>query len=96
MKPSEALQTKRDHLRELVMRHGVARPRVFGSVANGTDQEGSDLDLLVDPTDSTTLLRLSALQLEAERLLGVRVDVLTPKSLPASFRDRVLAEALVL
>ena len=71
-------------------------PRVFGSVANGTDQEGSDLDLLVDPTDSTTLLRLSALQLEAERLLGVRVDVLTPKSLPASFRDRVLAEALVL
>ncbi len=96
MKPSDALQTKRAQLRELVVRHGVAKPRVFGPVANGTDQEGSDLDLLVDPTDSTTLLRLSVLQLEAERLLGVHVDVLTPKSLPASFRDRVLAEALVL
>lgn len=96
MKPSEALQVKRTQLRELVVRYGLARPRVFGSVANGTDSEGSDLDLLVDPTESTTLLRLSALQLEAERLLGVRVDVLTPKSLPASFRDRVLAEALVL
>lgn len=96
MKPSEALQTKRTQLRELVVRHGVARPRVFGSVANGTDKEGSDLDLLVDPTDSTTLLRLSALQLEAERLLGVHVDVLTPKSLHASFRDRVLAEAVLL
>ena len=37
---------------------------------------------------------LAAIQLEAERLLGVRVDVLTPKSLPQKFRDRVLLEAI--
>jgi uncharacterized protein len=96
MKPSDALRANRTKLREMAIRHGVGKPRIFGSVANGTDSEGSDLDLLVDPTESTTLLRLSALQLEAERLLGVHVDVLTPKSLPASFRDRVLAEAVAL
>jgi predicted nucleotidyltransferase len=54
----------------------------------------SDPDLLVDPTESTTLMTLAAIQLEAERLLGVHVDVLTPKSLPAQFRDRVLREAV--
>jgi uncharacterized protein len=96
MKPSEALQAKRVQLRALVMRFGVLHPRIFGSVLHGTDVEGSDLDILVDPTESTTLLGLSAMQVEAERLLGVHVDVLTPKALPTKFRDRVLAEAVAL
>lgn len=34
------------------------------------------------------------LQLEAEALLGVRVDVLTPKFLPETFRDWVVREAV--
>ena len=94
MKPSEALQTHRTELREIVTRHGALCPRVFGSAISGNDTDESDLDLLVDPAPQTTLLTLATIQLEAERLLGVRVDVLTPKSLPRTFRDRVLLEAL--
>lgn len=94
MKPSEALSTHRDELREIVTRYGALRPRVFGSAVRGEDTEGSDLDLLVDPTPRTTLMTLAAIQREAERLLGVRVDVLTPKSLPQRFRERVLLEAV--
>ena len=94
MKPSEALQTHRAELRQIIARHGAERPRVFGSASRGNDTEESDLDLLVDPTPRTTLMTLAAIQLEAERLLGVRVDVLTPKSLPQRFRDRVLLEAI--
>jgi predicted nucleotidyltransferase len=94
MKPSEALSAHRIKLREIVTRHGALRPRVFGSAIHGDDTEGSDLDLLVDPTPRTTLMTLVAIQLEAERLLGVHVDVLTPKSLPQGFRDRVLREAV--
>lgn len=44
------------------MRFGVLRPRVFGSVVAGTDAEDSDLDLLVDPAPTTTLLTLARLQ----------------------------------
>jgi predicted nucleotidyltransferase len=84
----------RDVLRQIVGRHGVLRPRVFGSIVHGNDTEQSDLDLLVEPTPQTTLLGLAALQIEAERLLGVRVDVLTPNSLPARARDRILREAV--
>ena len=40
---------------------GLSRPRVFGSVLTGTDIEGSDLDLLVEPSATTTLLTISAL-----------------------------------
>ena len=39
MKPSEALQTHRTELREIVTRHGALRPRVFGSAISGNDTE---------------------------------------------------------
>jgi len=94
MKPSDALRRNRDALRALVLRHRVSDPRVFGSVLSGEDTDNSDLDLLVEPTPETTLMDLAAIQVEAERLLGIQVDVLTPKSLPARFRERVLHEAV--
>ena len=94
MKPSDALKAHRADLREIVTRHGALRPRIFGSAIHGDDTEESDLDLLVDPSPRTTLMTLAAIQLEAQRLLGVRVDVLTPKSLPRRYRDRVLNEAV--
>ena len=93
MKPSDALTRNRDALRALVLCHRVRNPRVFGSALSGQDADGSDLDLLVEPTSETTLMDIAAIQVEAEKLLGVQVDVLTPKSLPIRFRQRVLQEA---
>jgi len=93
MKPSEALDAHRAELRELVSRHGLTRPRVYGSVLSRTDTEASDLDLLVDATEKTTLFSLTRLERAAQELLGVRVSVLTSGFLPEKFRDRVLAQA---
>lgn len=93
MKPSAALQANRAAIRSIVERHRALNARVFGSVLHGDDQEGSDLDILIDPTPSTTLMDVAKIQIELEKLLGVSVDVLTPKALPDTFRGRVLAEA---
>jgi predicted nucleotidyltransferase len=94
MKPSEALRKYRSEIRGIVAKHGALAPREFGSAAHGTDTEESDLDLLVDPTPRTTLVTLGAIQLDAEHLLGVHVDVLTPNSIPETIRDRALLEAV--
>ena len=94
MRPSEALEAHRAALRAMATRHRVQNMRVFGSVLNAGDTERSDLDLLVDPTPQTTLMDIAALQVEAEHMLGVRVDVLTPKSLTAAMRERVVREAV--
>ncbi|MEZ5615181.1 MAG: nucleotidyltransferase family protein [Rhodocyclaceae bacterium] len=94
MKPSEALEAHRAAIREIAARHRVRNVRVFGSVLSRTDIEGSDLDLLVDPTDKTTLFDIGAIKHELHMLLGVEVDVLTPKALPEKFRERVIAEAV--
>jgi predicted nucleotidyltransferase len=61
MKPSEALTAHRDELRQLVSRYSVAHPRVYGSVLTGKDDDESDLDLLVDATERTTLFTLAGL-----------------------------------
>lgn len=94
MKPSLALALHRDTIRRVVESHRARNARVFGSVLHGQDTDGSDLDILVDPTPETTLMDVAAIQVELERLLGVSVDVLTPKALPEKFRDAVLAEGI--
>ncbi len=94
MRPSAALDAHRPQVRQLVAHYKSANPRVFGSTAAGRDTESSDLDLLVDPLPGTTLLDLGGLQVALEDVLGVPVDVRTPRDLPDSFRQRVLASAL--
>jgi uncharacterized protein len=94
MKPSLALQTHRATIRAVVERHRACNARVFGSVLRGDDHEGSDLDILIDPTPNTTLMDVAAIQVELEKLLGVSVDVLTPNALPDKFRNFVMAEAV--
>ena len=91
--PSEALTVHRNELRQLVSHYGLSSPRIFGSVVRGTDTEESDLDLLVDPGQSTSLLTLAGLKTDAEELLGVPVSVLTPNGLPPKFRNEVLQQA---
>ena len=93
MKPSLALEDHRAAIRSVVERHRASNARVFGSVLRGEDQEGSDLDILIDPMANTSLMDVAAIQVELEQLLGVSVDVLTPKALPDNFRSSVLAEA---
>ena len=96
MKPSALLQQHRDQIRQIALRHRVSAIKVFGSVARGDDREGSDLDLLVEPTTDTSMFDIGGIQFEVSQLLGIEVDVLTPKALPESFKATVLAEALPL
>lgn len=94
MKPSIALNTYREEIRRIVAKHHATNPRVFGSVLHGEDTEESDLDLLIDPTKQTTLMDIGAIRYELKKLLGVPVDVLTPKALSDKFCQRILAEAI--
>ncbi len=93
MRPSEALAQHRDRIRQIALSHRVRDVRVFGSALRGEDVEGSDLDLLVEPTSETTLFDIGAIRFELRQLLNLEIDVLTPNALPDKYRDRVLKEA---
>ena len=94
MKPSVLLDQHRAAIRDIVAAHRASNPRVFGSVLYGEDTDASDLDLLVDPADGMSLFDVGAIRWKLHDLLGVPVDVVSPRSLPDSFRDEVLATAL--
>ena len=96
MKPSEALAAHRERLLAIAAGHGASTLRVFGSVVKGVDKEGSDIDLLVDVRQGTSLFELVGMQQDFEDTLVVKVDLLTEPELHALIRDRILAEARAL
>jgi uncharacterized protein len=93
LRPSAALQDHRDEVRAIIARYPVQNARFFGSTSRGDDQDGSDLDILVEPTEATTLYDLAGLKLELEALLGVHVDIATPGALPAKV-DLAISDGL--
>ncbi|HWC48965.1 MAG TPA: nucleotidyltransferase domain-containing protein [Solirubrobacterales bacterium] len=64
---------------------------LFGSAARGDDNEGSDVDLIVEMRDPAPV-RVIDLELKLEGLLGRRVDVLTLED--AGANPVLLAEAV--
>ena len=92
----EIFNLKRTEILRLAARYGVKNLRVFGSVARGQAGPQSDVDFLVDLEQGRTYLDLGAFLLDAQDLLGRRVDLVTEKALNAVIRDRVLAEAVSL
>jgi hypothetical protein len=92
MRPSLAVKNNIDQIRAIVARYPVKNARLFGSASRGDDIDGSDLDILVEPTDATTLLDLARLKLELERLLGIGVDIATPRALPKDLAENLASD----
>lgn len=96
MKLEELVLSKKAEIQKLANYYGASNVRVFGSVARGEDDQDSDVDLLVDLEPGRSLMDLGGLQFELQRLLGVKVDVATCKSLRPRVRHRALEEAVAL
>ena len=90
------IETHRAGLLSLARRRGVTEVRVFGSMSRGDHHEESDVDLLVTLAPGTSALALGGLLLDAQELLGRRVDVVTEASLHPALREHVVASAVPL
>ena len=70
-----------EEIREIVIpiarRHGVAALYLFGSYARGEATAKSDIDLLIDGGQISSLYQLAAFRLDLEEALGKSVDLLT-------------------
>lgn len=84
----------RRHKSELRQRFGVSRLAVFGSVARGSDREGSDIDILVEFDRAPGFDAFMDLKYYLEDLLGVPVDLVTRKALRPRIRKHVEREAI--
>lgn len=92
----ELVEARRDEIKAIVTRHHGLTVSIFGSVARGDEQPGSDIDFLVEFEPGARPFEILSIGVELEEALGVRVDVGTPSLLRAHLRDAILAEAVEL
>ncbi|WP_448058627.1 helix-turn-helix domain-containing protein [Cellulomonas hominis] len=77
VRPLIVAADSRDLIHAVIEAHHGHNPRLFGSVARGDDEVGSDLDLLVDFEPGVDIFDVVDLSTELQERLGVRVDVVS-------------------
>jgi hypothetical protein len=91
----DVLLTLRAHENEL-KRLGASHAAVFGSVARGEAQPGSDIDVLVDldPDRPMGVFQYARLKLYIDEILDGAGDVVNRKTLKPLLRERILNDAV--
>ncbi|HET9169746.1 MAG TPA: nucleotidyltransferase family protein [Actinospica sp.] len=84
----------REHLPELRGRYAIQSLGVFGSWARGEQGPASDLDVLVEFSETPGLIRYVELQQELSDLLGIRVDLVMRRALRPRIGRRIIAETI--
>jgi predicted nucleotidyltransferase len=67
-------------IRPILIRHGVIRADLFGSVVRGDAHSKSDVDILVELPQKSSLFDLGGLYMDLKDVLKKEVDVLTYNS----------------
>jgi predicted nucleotidyltransferase len=84
----------RRNLPEMASRFQVASLHLFGSYVQGRQKKKSDLDILVEFSDTPTLFQFMALERYLGELLGLKVDLVMKTALKPVLGERILGEAL--
>lgn len=84
----------KEQILAIAAKHHASNVRVFGSVANGTATDSSDIDLLVHLDDEASLMDLAALYRELETLCARKVDVVPDEA--HIFYPSILQQAVTL
>lgn len=90
------LRERRRAVEDVLASQGAETVRVFGSVARGTEDQDSDIDLLVTATRPLGLLARAGLEAEVATLLEAPVDLVFDDSIRPDLHDQILREAVPL
>jgi len=80
----------------LIKKHGAKKIAVFGSYARGEEKPKSDIDILVEFSERKSLLDLVGIEQELSDTLGIKVDLLTEKSISPYLIGRIKKEMKVI
>lgn len=80
---------QKNTIKKVVSKFNPKLVGIFGSYARNEQQRESDLDILVDFNGSVNLVELIGLEQELTELLGIKVDLVTLKSVNPSLNDYI-------
>lgn len=76
-------------IQKICREEGISYLALFGSHARGEDTSASDVDFIVDFSKRVSLLDLSRVALRFEDTLGVKVDLVTERSIKPFLRRSI-------
>lgn len=94
MKREEVLQILHENYQSLKNQYHISGLSIFGSVARDEARADSDVDILVEFSETPGLFEFIELQQKLELLLGCKVDLGTPRSLKPRVKPDALKEAI--
>lgn len=81
-------------IRDITGRYNPTLIGIFGSYARNEQLTDSDLDILIDFDKTVDLLQLIGLEQELSEVLGVKVDLVTVRSLNDRLKPHVEKELI--
>lgn len=94
--PAELLEAATPILKALAADRGYRRFAVFGSVARGADQPGSDIDLIIEAPAGTSSFGFLQFKQLIEQVLGREIDLVDYGGLKPKLDDDIRREAVLL
>lgn len=73
---------------------GVKKSSIFGSYVRGDQTKSSDIDILVELPEDSSLLDLIGLEIELKKAVGKKVDLLTYNSINPLLKDYIQKDQL--
>jgi len=80
----------------ILLSHGAKKVSIIGSYARGEHNPQSDLDIVVEFSERKSLLDIVGIEQELSEALGIKVDLLTEKSISPYLIDRIKKEMMVI
>lgn len=85
-----------EKMTRILKNQGARKIAVFGSYARGEEKPESDIDIIVEFSERKSLFDLVGIEQEVSDALGIKVDLLTEKSISPYLIDRIKKEMVVI
>ena len=85
-----------DNIINILQGYKVKKAALFRSYARGDNNEKSDIDILIEPANGTTLFDMAGMQIDLQDSLKKSVDVVTYGSINPMLKDKILKDEKVI
>lgn len=90
----EIKQILSEHKPELQKKYDTVGLGIFGSYSRGEQKKTSDIDILVDFSETPDLLKFIELERTLEQLLGCKVDLVRKQSVRPELKTIILSRII--
>jgi predicted nucleotidyltransferase len=93
MKLSEEIKKK---IISILVKYGVKKILIFGSYARNEATPNSDLDLIIEFPEGTSLIDHIGIEFELSEALNMKIDLLSQNGISPYIKDQIMKEAVVI